>query len=125
MWFLKLLPGIGSVVTGITDYLNKKQDVDLEKYKVDGKVDQSLIAAEVSIIQARAGALSNLSWIHKGFGLVTLLYYTAIVYDALTEKLFPSVHWDVMELKGLAAIWAGMIVGFFFLQPSIISAFKR
>ncbi len=124
MWFLKFIPGLGKIIGGAFDYLNKKQDVDLEKYKVDGKLNETLVAAEIAITKSRVDAMSNLNWIHYSFGVATLIYYIAILYDALTEKLFPGVHWDVMPLKGLAGYWAGMIMTFFFL-PSITSVFKR
>jgi hypothetical protein len=119
MWFLKLILGLGSVIDGVFAYLNKKQDIDLEKYKVDGVIDERIISAEIAIIQARASVMSHLTWVHKGFGAVALLYFSAVVYDALTEQLFPSVHWDVMELKGLSAITFNMVVGFYFLQSGV------
>lgn len=117
MW--KLLAFLPSLLSGGLEYLNKKQDVNLEKYKVDGKIDEALVSAEIAIIQARASVLPHLTWLHYGFGSVALIYWTAIVYDALTEKLFPSVHWDVMSLDGLAGVTFNAVVGFLFLQSSV------
>lgn len=119
LWLLKFVPVIGPFIDKAFEYFNHKQDVDLEKYKVDGVLDVTLVNAEVAIIQARASVMSHLTWVHKGFGLLCLFYFGAIVYDALTEKLFPSVHWDVMPLKGLAGITFNMVVGFFFLEPTL------
>lgn len=119
MGLLNLIPVIGPIANAVSSYFNKKQDVDLEKYKVDGKIDETLIKAEIAIVQSRAGALQHLSWIHISFGAVAFIYWTAIVFDALTEKLFPSIHWDVMPLEGLAGITFNMVVGFFFLHSAV------
>jgi hypothetical protein len=39
------IPVIGPIVNGILQYLNKAQDVDLEKYKVDGVVNVEALKA--------------------------------------------------------------------------------
>lgn len=49
MWFLKSLPIIGDLIGFADRYLNKRMDVDLEKYKVDGKIDEVRLQAAMTI----------------------------------------------------------------------------
>jgi hypothetical protein len=123
MW--KVLGWIAGLPLGkVMDYFNKKQDIDLEKYKVDGTVDITLIQAEVAITQARAAAQANLKTAHYLFIIPTAVYYSAVVFDCLTEKLLPNWHWDVMPLKGAADIWGGAVISFLFLYSSF-KLFRR
>ena len=52
--FLSFIPVIGKVADVISGYFTKRMDVDLEKYKVKGKIDEKAIEADIAIIQARA-----------------------------------------------------------------------
>jgi hypothetical protein len=122
MW--SILTALPKLAGNIFEFLNKKQDVNLEKYRIDGQVNMSLVAAEIEIIKARAAAFSNLTWVHYGFGLVTLLYYSAIIFDCITEMLL-GWRWDVQPLGGSAEIWGGMIMSFFFLHATLTSYFRR
>lgn len=53
MWFLSLLNPIGKVIDVVGAYVNKRQDVDLEKYKVKGGIDVEAMKQDTAIIQAR------------------------------------------------------------------------
>ena len=57
MWFLSLIPNalgvIGDATKGFFGWLNKKQDVDLEKYRVKGNIDIKAIEADTALTQAR------------------------------------------------------------------------
>ena len=52
MSLLSWLNPIGKAIDAIGAFANKKVDADLEKYKVDGIVDQGLIRADAERIQA-------------------------------------------------------------------------
>lgn len=54
MWFLNLINPFNKVVDVIGAYVAKRQDVDLEKYKVNGQVNIKAMEADLAIIQARA-----------------------------------------------------------------------
>lgn len=57
MWFLSLIPKtldiVSNVSNGLFGWLNKKQDVDLEKYKVKGNIDIAAMQADTALINAR------------------------------------------------------------------------
>ncbi len=121
---LSWLPIVGPLISKFFDYLNKAQDIGLEKYKVDGQVDMSLIQAETEILKARAALASNLSWAHYFFIVPTAFYYAAILFDAITEKIF-GWSWDVQPLGGAADVWAGMVMGLLFLHSGLKTLVRR
>lgn len=54
MWFLSFLNPIGKLIDVVGAYANKRQDVDLEKYKVNGSISVKAMETDRDIIQARA-----------------------------------------------------------------------
>ena len=95
--FSKVFGVIGSLTSGVFTYINKKQDVDLEKYKVNGQVDIEQIRAFTLVAQARAADTVD-RWGRR------LLIYPACIYDALVfydsafRSLIPTWTWRVLEL---------------------------
>jgi hypothetical protein len=118
MSWLSFIPVIGQIANAVSGYFNKKLDTDLEKYKVDGKIDETLISAEVAIIQAKANASSHLNFAHYLFIVPTGVYYACILFDAVTEALF-GWDWDVQPLGGWAAFTAQLIISFLFLHSAL------
>jgi hypothetical protein len=119
LWWLKILTGLPSLLSeGISAWSKhdqKKLDVDLEKYKVDGKVDEALVDASIKLGQAQINLNGNRDQ-YKGdrylrylFGYPTGLWYAAIVFDSIGQKIF-NWKWDVLALPEPASTWAGWIV---------------
>jgi hypothetical protein len=90
---------------------NKKQDANIEKFKVDGQVDMALIQAHLALAQSqnelrKTMAVQALILI---FGLPLAFYYGKIhIYDA-------ALHLGSTDaIKGDVALWDKMIVTFLF-----------
>lgn len=121
-WLIKgLLGGILSpILNTITAIYTKKEDVNLEKYKVDGKVDTNLIAGEVAIINAQRELLEvgvkdkGTRWLQYLFGYPLGIYYAKII---LWDKVLGLGTTD--PLKGDISTYSLWIVGFLFLHASI------
>ena len=94
MWFLSFIPVIGKIADAWSAHDQKRQDVALEKYKVDGTVNAELIRSDVEVIKARvdlAKARSNDTVDRMGRRLLiypTGIWFTAIVTDSLIHRIF-------------------------------------
>jgi hypothetical protein len=105
LWLLKLIPGIGGIVTSIENVLNKKADVALEKYKVDGTVSVAAIDADTKIIEARARLAAAMKddtatkWGRGAIILFTCLWTAGIFWDSTFRELLPpGWTWRVLAL---------------------------
>lgn len=112
-----IISGIISPVTNLLGaYLNKKQDVDLEKFKVDGTVDVSLIQAQVAIFQAQAQLAQSkvMQALYVIFSLPLAFHMGKVyIWDA-------DLHLGTSDaVSGDVATWAMWIVGFIFFHSSI------
>jgi hypothetical protein len=122
--------GLLSTVSGISGqvfgYLTKKADVSLEKYKVDGKVDEALVQADVTLIQAQRDLLlaqnpyRGYRYLHYLFGYPLGIYWTLYLFDKVTEKApgFEKILWDVEPITGDYLVWASVIMGGLFLHSA-------
>lgn len=125
---LSILSGVTSTVFG---YFSKKADISLEKYKVDGIVDQKLVEADVAIAQAQKELLlaqnqyGGYRYLHYCFGYPLAIYFMAVLFDAVTEKI-PGWEnsWDVMAMNQTMSQWSGWIIGGLFLHASIPSKWR-
>lgn len=112
---------IGPITNTITAIYTKKEDVSLEKFKVDGKVDVALIGAYVAIAQANAGLLNN-KWMVRlqvAFGAPLAVYYGKCI---LWDKVLG--HWtngSTDPLTGDISTYSLWIVGFLFMHSAITS----
>lgn len=98
LWFLRAIPVVGKAIDAFAAYYNKKQDVDLEKYKVKGQLDTEAIKADVAIIQARA----ELAAAHKDdpaakWGRRLLIYPTGVWYLAIVWRSLVQEHPTLSE----------------------------
>lgn len=125
---LTILSGVASSAFG---YFSKKADISLEKYKVDGVVDQELVKADVAIAQAQKELLlaqnqyGGYRYLHYCFGYPLAIYFMAVLFDAVTEKI-PGWEnsWDVMAMNQTMSQWSGWIIGGLFLHASIPSKWR-
>lgn len=92
--FLSAIPFLGKIVDAVTSYFNKKQDVILEKYKVDGVVNVEAMKEDTKIIEARASLASAMKddpvnkWGRRFFIYPVGVWFTAIVGDSLLHNAF-------------------------------------
>lgn len=84
--------------------IEKKIDVDLEKYKVDGVVNVEALKSDVEIIKARAAlaeAMKDDLPTRVGRGALiggTGLWFLLILWDSCFRNLMPEVTWRVLAL---------------------------
>lgn len=107
---------ISPVTNTITAIFTKKEDVSLEKFKVDGQVDMALVEANVAIIQAQASLLKS-QWLvvlQVGFGVPLMIYYGKCI---LWDKVFALGSTD--PLRGDISTYSLWIVGFLFLHSAV------
>lgn len=109
------IPFIGPIIKGITDYLNKKQDVDLEKYKVDGKVDVEAMWAANQLTIAFKDDLGTkickapLLFIGSAWCVLT-------VWDYIVAIKYPGLVWSTRafpDASGLAYLPQTLLLYFF------------
>lgn len=120
-WITAIIQGIiGPITTSITAIYTKKEDVSLEKFKVDGQVDMKLVEGQVNLINAQRNLLevgvkdSGTRYLQYLFGYPLGLYYAKII---LWDKVLGLGHTD--HLDGEVQTYSLWIVGFLFLHASI------
>lgn len=93
-FLLGLVPFVGKALDAWSAYANKKQDVALEKYKVDGTVNVQAIQADTEIIKARASLAAAMKddpvnkWGRRFFIYPVGVWFTLIVGDSIFHKAF-------------------------------------
>lgn len=112
---LSIFNGVASTVFG---YLTKKADINLEKYKVDGQVDQVLVQADIKLMESQRDIIlaqnqfRGYRYLHYLFGYPLGIYWTLILFTMITEKMpgYQWLSWDINMLKGDQLVWASAIV---------------
>lgn len=122
MWFLSAIPVLGKVADAVASYFNKKQEVDLEKYKVKGTVDIKAIDADIAIIQARAKLAEVLkddpgTKVARLWVLVPASVYFGVTFYYLTFKnlLPPVLVWQPIPLPTSLDYLVYAIIGYLFI----------
>lgn len=127
--WLSFIPIVGKVFDSVTAYFTKKQDVDLEKYKVNGQVNVAAMQAEVQLVQAQKD-LRQTYRNSPGVTAAMLLFmipsgvwYASYMWDSTFRDLIPDYTWRVLTPE--AEVWKilGVIVGFLFL--STVSGWRK
>lgn len=110
--------GLAGILQPIASMFNKKEDVTLEKFKIDGKVDIALVQANVSIVQAQSALLQNkiIVWLQVSFGAPLAIYYAKCI---LWDKVLALGSTD--PLTGDIATYSLWIMGFLFLHSAVTS----
>jgi hypothetical protein len=105
MWLLSFLNPISKVIDVVGAYVNKRQDVDLEKYKVNGQVNVKAMETDRDIIQARAAlAEARAKDAADGLGRILLtwsigVYSAAYLYGLVFHNKLPK--WILLDPKPL------------------------
>lgn len=120
--WLSLVPVVGKLFDSTTAYFNKKQDVALEKYKVDGTVDIEMMKTDLSLIQAQKElrlAEKDAPGVRVSMSLIlvsTAVWFTLYMWDSSFRGIIPDWTWRVLTPE--AEVWKIMMVavGYLFLN---------
>lgn len=115
--WLSLIPVVGKFF----DFLNKVEDTNLEKYKVDGTVNVAAMQADLGLIQAQKElriATSGDPGVQLATGLFLIpsgVWYAAYMWDSAFRGLVPDWTWRVLTPE--AEVWKILmvVVGYLFL----------
>lgn len=117
-----IFEGLSSgILKPIESIFNKKQDANIEKFKVDGQVDMKLIEAHLLLAQSqndlrKTQAVQILILL---FGLPLAFYYGKIlIWDAALHLGYTDA------IKGDVALWNKMVVTFLF-GASALQAWRK
>lgn len=111
--FLNIIPSILDL--GKT-WINKKADVELEKYKVNGVFDVTLIQARAAVAAARAADTVD-RWGRRLLIYPTGIWYSLIVYDSCFRLLLPDwATWRVLALPPQLDYLPYAVVGYLLLS---------
>lgn len=128
--FLSFIPIIGKAFDALSAYALKKQDVALEKYKVDGTVNVDLINQDVEVIKARQALLTagqqylGIRLMQYGFVYPLIAWFIGIVIYCLFHPYFPEIL-PVLAFPEPLDQWAGWMVMYLFLHSSVQDYFKK
>ena len=123
MWLVNLLTSgavkvLGeSLVKPVLDLVAKKQDINLEKYRVDSTVGIEILKAEIETAKLRKEmnvlAMSHPVWWWAWalFVFPVGLYHASIFF----VSTFPHWGWAIERVPPVQEEWANAIVGFIFL----------
>jgi hypothetical protein len=119
-FLFSLLAGIPGVLNGILAYLNKKQDVALEQFRIgntNGKdVSIALVQAELARVNALAdvnkSAMSHpIWWVAWALGVFPVLTYHACIFWSST---FPGLGWTILKVPADQAAFGIMVAQWMF-----------
>ena len=102
-WLFSLLTGLPGFLNGLLTYLNKKQDVTLEQFRIGNtngrEVSIAVVQAEATRLQAAASVLQVAMghpafWVAWSLGVFPVMLYYASIFWVST---FPSLGWAVLK----------------------------
>lgn len=123
---------IKDIISGITEgvvgpffgWLNKKEDISLEKFKVNGVVDVEAVKGHIALLRARRDILieamkyRGMRMVQYGFMVPLVVWFNAVIAYCI---IHPVYDWwpKVLPLpSNLEYILAG-IIAFLFLSSKI------
>jgi hypothetical protein len=123
---------ISSIFKGISEglvgplfsWLNKKEDVNLEKFKVNRVVDQAALAAHVEALKSRRDVLMEamkyrgIRFFQYAFMAPLAVWFNAVILWCIAGPYFPEIK-VVWALPGNLEYVLSAIVGFLFLGSKI------
>lgn len=123
---------IGSIAKGVMEgvvgplfgWLNKKEDVKIEQFKVDGVVDVEAVRGHIALLQARRDVLleamkyRGMRMVQYGFMVPLVIWFNAIIFYCIAHPYFPEVQKVLALPANLEYILSG-IIAFLFLSSKI------
>lgn len=116
--------GLSGILQPIASMFTKKEDVKLEMFKVDGKVDLGLLNAYKEQLQVRRDILAEQMKhtagraMQYGFVYPLIVWWIAVIVYCILHPYFPSIK-TVLALPKPLDDWAGVMIGFVFLASKI------
>lgn len=93
----EIISGVISPITNVFGaYLNKRQDVDLEKFKVDGVIDVEAVRAHIAALTLRRDLLleamkyRGIRFFQYAFMTPLALWFNAVVFHCLVGPYWPE-----------------------------------
>lgn len=88
------LPVLGPIVSGITEYLNKKADRELVKYQTDADVTKHAISAQNELTLAFVGDIGVK--VCRDIVLApTSVWFALGAWDKIVANKYPNLVWNV------------------------------
>lgn len=116
MGILDILNIVPSIIDLGKTWINKKADVELEKYKVNGVFDVTLIQARAAVAAARAADTVD-RWGRRLIVYPTGVWYTLIVADSCFRNALPADWtWRILALPPDLAYIPYAVVGYLLLS---------
>jgi hypothetical protein len=109
---VSFIPIVGKIVDGVSTYFNKKLDTDLEKYKVDGKIDEVRLQASLTLL-GRMQDTPLGRGMHYIFVYPLGIYWIVLLFNQLFKDFIP-VKWTIYTVPMLDQ-WGGWMIMFLFL----------
>ncbi len=132
MWWLKILTGLPSLLSeGISAWSKhdqKAMDVSLEKYKVDGRVDEAKVQAEAvrinAIVESHRQDTSFGGRLMRYIFVYPLgIWWIAIIIDSIFQDVF-NWKWNVGSVPVLVN-WGGWMIAYLFLHSTLIEGGRK
>jgi hypothetical protein len=118
------------VLSPLFSWLNKKEDVDLEKYKVNGQIDVAAVRGHVEALRLRSDLLRE-AMKHKGirffqyaFMFPLVVWFWAIVLFCVAGPYFPEIK-VVKALPANLDYILSAIIAFLFAASKIDEWMRR
>lgn len=110
------ISSILNIVPSVFGYLNKKEDVNLEKYKVDGKLDEAQIKAYMTVAVARANDTTD-KWGRRLFVYPTGVLYTMVALMSIIKDnpYVGRFYWPVHAIPTSMEYIPLAVIGYLFL----------
>jgi len=117
MW-LSLVSKILDIPEMVSAYFNRKQDIDLEKYKVDGQVDETRLKAAIQVLieEQKTGGGRAMKYI---FVYPLGIWWLALIVNQIIRDFLPTgLKWNVYTVPILDT-WGGWIIAYLFLHATL------
>lgn len=121
----EIISGVISPITNVVGgYLNKRQDVDLEKFKVNGVVDVEAVRAHIAALTLRRDLLIEamkykaIRFFQYAFMAPLAVWFNAVVFRCIAGPYYPQIK-VVWALPGRGDEILMIIIVFLFAGSKI------
>lgn len=109
--FLSWIPILGPIIDGFFGWLNKRQDVDLQKYITDGKVDIAAIQSSADMVRAQNDDI-GLRLLRDVAVAVPVTWSALLGWDTIWALHDRSMMWHVADYPANVSYIPGLALGF-------------
>lgn len=116
--WLSVIPVIGTIATAVSSYFTRRVEIDLEKYKVNGQVDEARLNAAVQVLLAEQTHLGG-RLMKYGFVFPLAGWWLALLINQVFRDIF-GWTWNVHTVAILDT-WGGWMVAYLFLHTTLLA----